>query len=99
MICAPMRMSVLYFLEEAMTSASACFMTVRSFEVTSLSSQKNDCESCTHSKYDTVTPPALARISGRIKTPFSWRIGSASGVVGALAASARIFGLTQDGFQ
>ena len=33
-------------------------------EFTSSSSQKNDCRSCTHSKYETITPPAFARMSG-----------------------------------
>jgi hypothetical protein len=42
---------------------------------------------CTHSKYETVTPPALARMSGITKMPFSSRIASAAAVVGPLAPS------------
>src|SRR5262245_1405634 len=56
--------------------------------LTSRSDQKKSCRSCTHSKYETVTPPALARVSGSTSTPRSWRISSASGVVGPLAAAA-----------
>ena len=48
----------------------------RSF--TSASDQKYPIRSCTHSKYDTVTPPAFARMSGITKIPFSSRIGSAA---------------------
>src|ERR1700682_1982316 len=51
------------------------------------SSQKNDCRSCTHSKYETVTPPALARMSGTTMMPRCSRMRSASGVVGPLAPS------------
>src|SRR5205823_2743753 len=42
---------------------------------------------CTHSKYDVVTPPELARMSGMTKTPLSWRYLCASGVVGPFAPS------------
>ena len=59
----------------------------RSF--TSSSVQKNCCASCTHSKYETVTPPAFARMSGTTKTPRSRRIASASSVVGPFAPSTR----------
>ena len=50
-------------------------------------SQKKLSRSWTHSKYETVTPPALARMSGTTLTPRSCRIASAPGVVGALAPS------------
>ena len=56
----------------------------------SSSSQKLACRSCTHSKYETVTPPALARMSGSTMMPRSNRMSSASGSVGPLAASATI---------
>src|SRR2546426_6975209 len=36
----------------------------------------------THSKYETMTPPAFARMSGITVTPRSRRIATASGVVG-----------------
>ena len=50
------------------------------------------CSPCTHSKYETITPPALQRMSGITKTSSQrWsRIRSASGVVGPFAASARM---------
>ena len=44
----------------------------------------------THSKYDTVTPPAFARISGITKISFFARIGSARCVVGPFAPSHKI---------
>src|ERR1044071_554764 len=47
----------------------------------SAASQKKFSRSWTHSKYETVTPPALARMSGTTRTPASRRIRSASGVV------------------
>ncbi len=53
---------------------------------------------CTHSKYETVTPPALQRKSGMSKTLFLNRMSSASGVVGPFAASAMIFALIRDAF-
>ena len=43
---------------------------------------------CTHSKYDTVTPPELARMAGMTSMPFSIRRRSPDGSHGALAASA-----------
>ena len=39
--------------------------------LTSCSFQKKPCRSCTHSKYYTVTPPALARMSGITNTLLS----------------------------
>ena len=41
-----------------------------------------------HSKYETVTPPALRYTSGIITTPISLRIVSALKVTGPFAASA-----------
>src|ERR1039457_6407841 len=43
----------------------------------------------THSKYDAVTPPALARMSGITKTCLSPRMSSAAAVAGPLAPSSR----------
>lgn len=54
------------------------------------SDQKKFCRSWTHSKYETITPPEFARISGIINTPFSFKISSASLAVGPLAPSASI---------
>ncbi len=53
----------------------------------SSSVQKKLEKSCTHSKYDTVTPPALAITSGATRILRSRRMSSASGVVGPLAPS------------
>ncbi len=62
-----------------------------SLSITSVSVQKKLCKSCTHSKYETITPPALHRMSGIMKISGRWsRIASASGVVGPFAASARM---------
>ena len=64
-----------------------------SFWLTSCSDQKKDWRSCTHSKYDTVTPPAFARMSGTRKMSRSRKISSPSGVVGPLAPSTISFAL------
>lgn len=40
-----------------------------------------------HSKYEAVTPPAFARMSGIMNTPFSPRMSSANAVVGPFAPS------------
>src|SRR3712207_7986008 len=45
----------------AVTSAKLRATIRRRRWLISSSSQKNDCKSCTHSKYETITPPALAR--------------------------------------
>jgi hypothetical protein len=42
-----------------------------SFAFTSASFQKYSWRPCTHSKYETTTPPAFARMSGRTSTPLS----------------------------
>src|SRR5438270_697356 len=52
-----------------------------SFALTSSSFQKYSWRPCTHSKYETTTPPAFARMSGRTSTPRSSRISSAAGAV------------------
>ncbi len=49
--------------------------------------QRNCWRFCTHSKYETVTPPALARMSGITGMPRSFRSWSATGVMGAFAPS------------
>ena len=82
-------------------SASSCVASSRtrwkalcisfcSLALTCSSLHMNCWMSCTHSKYDTVTPPALQSTSGMTKMSVRARIASASGVVGPLAPSARI---------
>ena len=56
----------------------------------SRSFQKKRWTSWTHSKYETITPPELARMSGIMKTSRSSKMASASSVVGPLAASVRM---------
>ena len=51
-------------------------------------SQKRRLRSCTHSKYETVTPPAFVSTSGRTGMPRSARIASAATDVGPFAPSA-----------
>jgi hypothetical protein len=63
-------MCTLYFLDVSSTSWNARVMISFSLSLTSSSRQKNDWSDWTHSKYETVTPPAFARMSGRTKTPF-----------------------------
>src|SRR5438034_3601534 len=65
---------------------SSCSFTTDSF-------QKYPWRSCTHSKYEVVTPPALHKISGITNTRLSARISSAAAVVGPFAPSARILHL------
>ncbi len=65
-----------------------------SFAFTSSSFQKYSWRPCTHSKYETTTPPAFASTSGRMRTPLSSRIASAAGVTGPFAPSQMIFALT-----
>ncbi len=54
---------------------------------TSSSSQYLSSLFCSHSKYETVTPPALARTSGMTSIFLANNILSASGVVGPLPIS------------
>src|SRR3989338_3960333 len=53
---------------------------------------------CFHSKYETVTPPELAKTSGITVTLFFKKISSAAGVVGPLAISKTILALTCPAF-
>src|SRR6266542_2891425 len=68
-------------------SLNARVMMSFSFAFTSGSFQKYSWRPCTHSKYETTTPPAFASTSGRIRIPRSSRIGSAPGVTGPFAPS------------
>src|SRR5207237_9372007 len=61
-------------------------------------SQKSRPRSCTHSKYETVTPPAFARMSGTTGIPRSPRISSASIVVGPFAPSTTSVACTRPAF-
>jgi len=69
-----------------------------SFELTSSSLHRKCCRLCSHSKYETVTPPAFARMSGTTKIPRSARIESASRSVGPFAASTRMRHWTRAAF-
>src|SRR5438445_806704 len=60
--------------------------------------RKNSERFWTHSKYDTVTPPPFARMSGIRRIPRLWKRSSASGVVGPFAPSAMIFAFTRGAF-
>ncbi len=73
-----------------MTCLKAFVIIPSSLFCISSSCQKYLCISCTHSKYETTTPPAFARISGSTNTPWSLSMASASRVVGSLAPSATI---------
>ena len=66
--------------------------------LTSSSFQKYSCRPCTHSKYETTTPPAFASTSGRTSTPFASRISSAAGVTGPFAPSTISFAFTRSAF-
>src|ERR1022692_4230171 len=80
--------------DEGRNEVTECPFMVRSrYWFTSISVQKKPYRSCTHSKYDTVTPPALHRMSGMTSTPRANNSLSAPGVVGPLAASATILAL------
>ena len=78
----------------AQVSSNARVTMSLSFAFTSASFQKYSWRPCTHSKYETTTPPALASTSGRISTPLSSRISSAAGVIGPFAPSTIIGALT-----
>ena len=73
------------FTSQRLTKASLMMRSRRL--LISSSVQKNELKSCTHSKYDTVTPPALASTSGTTVTPRSASRSSAAGMVGPLAPS------------
>src|SRR5260363_242283 len=68
-------------------AANASHMICSRRRLISVSVQKKLEKSCTHSKEETVTPPAFAITSGITRMPFAFRISSAVGVVGPLAAS------------
>src|SRR3989449_951226 len=80
------------------TRLNALTMMPSSFSSTSFFVQKNSDRFCTHSKYDTVTPPPLARMSGITRMPRLCKMSSASGVVGPFAPSATIFPLMRGAF-
>src|SRR5215475_9174618 len=80
-------------------SLNARVVMSRSFELISSSFQKYSWRPCTHSKYETTTPPAFASTSGRIRMPRSSRISSAAGVTGPFAPSAMIFAFTWSAFE
>src|SRR5439155_8818519 len=73
-IVAPIRIGTLRSSAIPSTSTYARSMIRRSFMFTSSSSQKYAWRSCTHSKYETVTPPEFARMSGTSRIPRSSRI-------------------------
>src|SRR3989304_1293689 len=60
--------------------------------------QKICCGFWPHSKYDTVTPPPFARMSGMTMVSLRNRMSSASGVVGPFAPSAPILARTRGAF-
>src|SRR6516165_5512727 len=95
---APVRMSTLCLREDASTSPKARVILRSSRRCTSSSSHGIPRWFCTHSKYDTVTPPALHRKSGMTKTLRLCSTMSASGVSGPLAASATIRAFTRAAF-
>ena len=75
--------------ESSQTRSKAVAIFSSSRDRISSRSQKKRPMSCTHSKYETVTPPAFVRMSGSTWMPRSARISSASGDVGPFAPSAR----------
>src|SRR4030065_591708 len=91
-------MSTFFSWDIFQTESKARTQTPSSFASTSCFVQKKFARSWTHSKYDTVTPPPFARMSGITRTPFLYRMSSASGVVGPLAPSAEIFARTRGAF-
>ena len=73
--------------ERLQTRSNASAIFSASFARISSRPQKRRPRSCTHSKYDTVTPPAFASTSGSTRMPRSRRIASASTEVGPFAPS------------
>src|SRR6185436_21174700 len=63
------RMSIFRSWCTAYTDWNARSISSFSFAFTSFSLQKYSCSAWTHSKYDTVTPPAFARTSGITNVP------------------------------
>src|SRR6266550_648719 len=76
-----MRMLVAWRSRVSHVSSNARTEMSCSFSLTSSSFQKYSWRPCTHSKYETTTPPPFASTSGRITTPASSRMSSACGVV------------------
>src|SRR2546422_237870 len=76
------RMSTFFASRMSQTRLKALTMMPSSFSSTSFFVQKNSDRFCTHSKYDTVTSPPLARMSGITRMPRLCKMSSASGVVG-----------------
>ena len=74
--------------EISQTRSKASSILSVSFERISSRPQNRRPMSCTHSKYETVTPPAFVRMSGRTGMPRAARIASASIEVGPFAPSA-----------
>src|SRR2546429_4315626 len=92
------RMSTFFDSRMSQTRPNALTMIPSSFWSTSDFVQKNSERFWTHSKYDTVTPPPFARMSGIRRIPRLWKRSSASGVVGPFAPSAMIFAFTRGAF-
>src|SRR3989454_5474717 len=92
------RMSTFFVSRMSQTRLNALTMMPSSFSSTSFFVQKNSDRFCTHSKYDTVTPPPLAKMSGITRMPRLCKMSSASGVVGPFAPSATIFPLMRGAF-
>src|SRR2546428_119734 len=66
------------------TRLKALTVTPSSFWSTSDFVQKNSERFCTHSKYETVTPPPFARMSGIRRIPRLWKMSSASDSVASV---------------
>src|SRR5438876_6790248 len=92
------RMSTFFDSRMSQTRPNALSMIPSSFWSTSDFVQKNSERFWTHSKYDTVTPPPFARMSGIRRIPRLWKRSSAYGVVGPFAPSAMIFAFTRGAF-
>src|SRR5581483_10583569 len=84
--------------ESSHTRSKASLILSASFARMSSRFQKRRPRSCTHSKYETVTPPAFVRMSGSTGIPRSAKIASASSDVGPFAPSAIMRALTRGSF-
>ena len=78
----------LFSIEISQTRSNASLIFSASLARISSRPQKRPPRSCTHSKYETVTPPAFVRMSGRIGIARALRIASASSEIGPFAPSA-----------
>src|SRR6059036_3218263 len=73
MAMAAVRCETLCSFARLITCANECSRMRNSLSVTSDSVHRKACKPCTHSKYETITPPALQRISGITKISyFEW---------------------------